>query len=96
MDEVLAGRAGRALVDTEGHVIILEPDRFFETQEEKNAFFNPRVSALEPVESVFLQLIKLLEGRYRQLLSFDYQSDPFRNVPAAECVNDIETLISIN
>ena len=73
----LAGRAGRALVDTEGHVIVMLADRFFKNAEEKKKYLNPEISSLEPVRSVFLQLIDFLEKFRHHLVNFDFVGDPF-------------------
>lgn len=76
----LAGRAGRAGSETEGHVILLKPDRYFQSRDEKLSFLNPEIQDLEPLESVSLQLIKTLQTRYRHLLRFDYGIGQFQGV----------------
>lgn len=80
----LAGRAGRAFVDTEGHVILFNPDRFFDNQDEKRRYLDPNITLLEPVESVFLQLIKYLEKYYKKFLNFDFDGDPFEKLKAIQ------------
>ena len=80
----LAGRAGRALMDTEGHVILFNPDRFFDSQEEKSRYLNPEISSLKPVNSVFLQIIQFLDARYRQYLAFEFDDDLFEHIKAIQ------------
>jgi superfamily II DNA/RNA helicase len=78
----IAGRAGRALRDTEGHVILLEPDsRWPELDLEE--YLNWHLVNLEPVESILKKIFRKIL-RIAQDLSFETSRLLFSDEPLIE------------
>lgn len=75
----IAGRAGRALRDTEGHVILLEPDRRW-PELDLDDYLNWRLTELAPVESrlkqFFRQILQRAQVMGLEVSEFLFPDDP--------------------
>lgn len=78
----IAGRAGRALRDTEGHVILLEPDRRWPELDLED-YLNWHLVNLEPVESILKKVFRQIL-RIAQDLSFETSRLLFSDEPLIE------------
>jgi len=78
----IAGRAGRALRDTEGHVILLEPDRRWPDLDLEE-YLNWHLVNLEPVESILKKVFRQIL-RIAQDLPFETSRLLFSDEPLIE------------